>query len=166
MGITRNMLPNRDPANVFFDKCKKYAFSVIFHTYAGTVTDRIIKCRRYQIRVGSLDYLDKHDILFCYKAEYAAQVTQSIAVDDDVVEEALNTAELKKTERLKIPLDVLEEAKTTQRPIEVTMRNGTVLRGRLHRYGAFSLRVSVAKKVRVVVQTCNIYDLLVKKGQP
>jgi len=66
-------------------------------------------------------------------------------------------------DRLEISDDILQKCFNEKTVITVTMRNGHVLKGKIHSFGIFSIRLQIDKKNRVIIFRHAIYDLEYKK---
>ena len=149
----------RDPSVKYFLKQCRGKQKLIFITYNGKVEGVIEKVLKYHLRVqGRKESLHKVHILFVCKPDTSDAVGRVLGFDQEVLDEHLEPP-LQPSERLEIPPEVLQQCVDEKRPIEVTLRNGYVLRGRIHSYGIFSIRLEVGENARVIIMRPNIYDL-------
>lgn len=152
-------LVNRDPSHKYFVKQCRGKQKLIFITYTGKLEGVIERVLKYHLRVkGRKEPLDKVHILFVCKPDTSDAVGRVLTFDQEVLDEHLEPP-ITPSERLEIPPEVLKKCFEEKRPIAVTLRNGYVLRGRLHSYGIFSLRLEVEENARVIIMRPNIYDL-------
>ncbi len=152
-------LARQDPGNKYFFKQLRAKEKLIFVVYQDRIEGVIERVNKYELRLKERDeLLPKHDILFLYKPEAAKAVEQVLTIDEDVVQEQLGP-QIKLSERLEIPEDILKKSFDEKRQIEITLRNGHVFKGRIHSYGIFSIRLELDKDSRVIIIRPNIYDL-------
>ena len=152
-------LVNRDPSVKYFLKHCRGKEKLIFITYNGKLEGVIEKVLEYELKLqGRDELLSKVQILFVCKPDTSDAVGRGLTFDQEVVEEHLE-APIKWSSRLKIPTKILKKWFKEKRPIEVTLRTGYVLRGRLHSYGIFSLRLELEENARVIIMRPSIYDL-------
>jgi sRNA-binding regulator protein Hfq len=152
-------LARQDPSNKYFFKQLRAKEKLIFVAYPGRIEGVIERINKYELRLKERDeLLPKHDILFLYKPGASKAVEQGLTIDEKVVKEQLEPL-IKLTERLEIPEDVLKKSFNEKRQIEITLRNGQVLKGRIHSYGIYSIRLELNKDSRVIIMRPNIYNL-------
>jgi len=152
-------LVQRDPSVKYFVKQCRGKENLIFITYNGKLEGVIEKVLKYHLRLkGRKELLHKVHILFLCKPDTSDAVGRVLTFDQEVLDEHLEPP-VKPSERLEIPPEVLKKCFEEKRPIEVTLRNGYVLRGRLHSYGIFSLRLELEENARVIIMRPSIYDL-------
>ena len=157
--MNRQGLVQRDPSVKYFVKQCQGKEKLIFITYNGKVEGVIEKVLKYHLRVkGRKELLHKVHILFLCKPDASEAVGRVLTFDQEVLDEHLEPP-IHPSERLEIPPEVVQKCFDEKRPIEVTLRNGYVLRGRIHSYGIFSIRLEVGEDARVIIMRPNIYDL-------
>jgi RNA chaperone Hfq len=156
-------LVRKDPSVKYLFKQFKIKSELIFICYQEEIRGIIVKILQYSLKVRGIEkFLSKTSILYFFKPDALEAVKQNVTIDEDVVEEKLEPAN-KKDERLEIPDDILQKCFNEKTVITVTMRNGHVLKGQIHSFGIFSIRLQIDKKYRVIIFRHAIYDLEYRK---
>ena len=152
-------LIRNDPSQKYLLKQFRSRSSLTFICYSEEIVGQIEKIERYDLILsGREEFLNKTEIIYLYKSEAAASVQKAVRIDDEVADQKL-TALYKKDKRLDIPESVMAKCIEEKRVITVTMRNGHVLAGRIHSYGIFSIRLTIAQDIRVITMRHSIYDI-------
>ena len=150
-------LAKGDPGNRYLEKQRKLGEKLIFITYDGRTEGVIEEIRKYDLKLnGHEEPLAKHDILFLYKPEASEAVRRILKTDRDVAGKGLK-AELRRKKRLNIPGYRLLKNMRRKRETEVILRSGHVLRGKIHSFGIFSIRMELEKDFRAVIMRPNIW---------
>jgi sRNA-binding regulator protein Hfq len=152
-------LVRKDPARKYLFKQFKAKAELVFVSYKEEIRGIVEKIRRYEFKLqGWSTLVDKINVLYFFKTDAIKSVKQNVEVDKDVVEENLKPAK-EQNDRLDIPDDILQKCFNEKTVITITMRNGHVLKGHIHSYGIFSIRLQLNKKHRVILFRHAIYDL-------
>jgi len=152
-------LVKNDPSNKYFNKQCRLGEHLIFRAYAGQVEGVINKVRKYELKLaGQKELLQKHDILYLYKPNVCNSVVRSVKTNNKIAEKQLH-ATFEKDERLDISYDILERCYKQKRLIDITLRNGHILQGRIHSFGMYSIRLEIGSNSRVIIMLANVYDL-------
>jgi RNA chaperone Hfq len=156
-------LIRKDPSVNYLFKQFKAKAEVVFVCYRKEVRGIIKKIRTYDFKVeGRKKFLEKLYILYFFKPDSIEAIKQHITIDDDVVEEHLGLLHHKE-DRLEIPDDILQKCFNEKTAITITMRNGHVLKGKIHSFGIFSIRLQIDQRNRVMIFRHAIYDLAYRK---
>lgn len=157
--MTFQELAQRDPSNRYFLKQCRLKEPLIFMTYHGKVEGVLEKVLNYALKLQGHDkLLPKVEILFVCKPDTSAAVGRVLTFDQEVLDQHLGVP-LHRRERLEIPPETLQTCFDEHRQIEVTLRAGYVLRGRIHSYGIFSIRLELEEAARVIIMRPSIYAL-------
>jgi len=126
-----------------------------WHKFDGIIEDTL----EYQLKFIDVDQpVNKATILFFYKPDAEEAVNQTVTITQEVADKKL-TAPRKYSERLKNYGKVLLEYKKARQTIEITLRSGHILIGKIHSFGIFSIRLTIAKYTRIIIQRSNIYSI-------
>jgi RNA chaperone Hfq len=152
-------LVRKDPAVKYLFKQFNAKAELVFVSYKEEIRGIVEKIKNYEFKLkGWKTLVNKVDVLYFFKTDAIGSVKQNVEIDKDVVEENFKPAK-ERSDRLDISDDVLEKCFQEKRLIVITMRNGHVLKGRIHSYGIFSIRLQINKKHRVILFRHAIYDL-------
>ena len=152
-------LIRNDPSQKYLLKQFRSRSSLTFICYSEETVGQIENIKKYDLILSGRDeFLNKTEIIYLYKSDAAASVQKAVRIDDEVADKKF-TALYKKDKRLDIPENILAKCFEEKRVISVTMRNGHVLTGRIHSYGIFSIRLTIAQDIRVITMRHSIYDI-------
>jgi RNA chaperone Hfq len=141
---------------------KKTKSELIFVCYHEEIRGVIGKILKYGIKIKDIKPFNKINILYYFKPDTIEAVKQHVTIDRELVEEQLEPAGTME-DRLEISDDILQKCFNEKTVITVTMRNGHALKGKIHSFGIFSIRLQIDKKNRVIIFRHAIYDLEYKK---
>ena len=100
--------------------------------------------------------VDKTDLQFAYRARSHGKVNQAIRLDDQI--RSMKNQPVKEiTQRHLIPDDTLQQCQQEDKRLQLTLRGGEVLEGRIEWFGAYDIKLELETGKSVVVFRHAVY---------
>lgn len=149
----------KDPSNFLLNMFHKNEEEVVFVSYQGLFSGKILKNDTYEVEIeGREEPIHKTEILYFYLFKYHNQISRILKNDCAVLEENLE-ALLEKDQRLELNKHFIHDSYQDNARVSVKMRNGDMIHGIIHRYGIFSINLALPKGIKIIVLNHGLYEL-------
>ena len=147
----------KDPSNKYIKKQYIKRNPVLFVCYDEKIEGRITKFDKYNVYLtGKKIPTDKTNIIYLYKSDAIKSLNNTLKIDKNIANDNLQPL-FRKKDRLIIPDTFLEKCFQRKKSITVTMRNGHTIKGLIHSYGIFSIRLQLDENSRIIVMKHSVF---------
>lgn len=149
----------KDPSNYLMNLFHENNDEIVFVCYQGVICGKITKNDVFEIIVeGQEEPIHKTQILYFYLPKFRAEIERMVRTDHRIAEEGLKPL-VGKDQRLQLNKNFIHNSYQDKDRISVTMRNGDKIHGIIHRYGIFSINLSLPKGIKIIIMNHSLHEL-------